>query len=122
MSEQDRLSHARNVEGLHSEPSPLDRQEQSNPRFNQAAENRQLPDAQQGRNSGMIEKDGSRMHHRPSDELAKPQNQKDFDRAWTGEQRAAARIDQLRARYAAKPHSEGAGDQQTQNQRQGQKM
>lgn len=34
MSDQDRFSHARHVEGLHTEPSSLDRQGQSNPQFN----------------------------------------------------------------------------------------
>ncbi len=122
MSDQDRLSYARNVEGLHQEPSSLDRQGQANPAFNQASSSEQTPEAQQGRGSEMVEKDGSRMNHRPSEEMTKPQTRKDFDQAWTGEQRAAARADELRARYARPSNDTAASDTQTQRQAPGQKM
>ncbi len=121
MSDQDRLSHARHVEGLHKEPSSLDQQGQSNPQFNQAA-GQGDQSANQGRNSEMIEKDGSRMHHRPPEEMSKDQTRQDFNKAWTGEQRAAARVQELRARYGVKPQNDNAQDQQSQQQRPGQRL
>lgn len=122
MSDQDRLSHARNVEGLHSEPSSLDNQAQSNSAFNQAASNSQNADAVQGRNSEMVKKDGSRHNMRPPEDVAHAKNSRDFDKAWTGEQRAAARINELRSRYSNQPQDNNQSDQQNFGQRSGQKL
>ena len=121
MADQDRLSHARRVDGLHQEPSSLDQQGQSNPQFNQAAAQGDHA-AFQGRGSEMVEKDGSRMHHRPPEEISRDQTSQDFNKAWTGEQRAAARAQQLRDRYAAKSQSDNHKEQQGHQQRPGQRM
>lgn len=122
MSDPDRLSHARTVGGLHQEPSALDRQAQSNPSFNQAASGEQAPHTQQGRGSEMVEKDGSRMHHRPSDDLAAGQTRQDFDKAWSDEQRAASRASELRARYAKPSNDDAMQDSQSQRHSPGQRM
>lgn len=122
MSDSDRLSNARTVEGLHAEPSALDRQAQANPVFNQAAENAQKPEAQQGRNSEMIEKDGSRHNMRPPEDMARVQDRQGFSKAWTGEQRAAARVNELHARYGKHSQTDNQSDQHNQTQRPGQRM
>lgn len=122
MSDQDRLSHARQVEGLHSEPKALDSQAQSNPDFNKVAEGGERGSSLPGRNSEMIEKDGSRHDMRPPKDMSRDQDSQTFNKAWTGEQRAAARINELRARYGVKQQTDGQPDHERQSHKPGQRM